>query len=236
MTAATAHQLWIERLTVPAYAVSEAARYARTTAQTINNWQRPAHNHAGAISRRDHGAAVSYLQLIEIGVVAAMRKSGVKLDRIKAAREFIAGEFGSTYPFAEYRFKTDGRHLFVDFDKLVGGRNSQKLVVVSEAGQLAWNQILSNLLREFDYDTALNKVSTWRVDGLNSPVCIDPRISFGAPQVDGVPTWILRERWDSGESLDDIADDYQLEPQLVWSALRFEGVEIDPDRPDQWVH
>ncbi len=230
------HQLWRERLNTPAYAVSEAARYARTTVQTISNWQDRGHNKRGAISDRARGSGLSYLQLIELGVVAAMRKSGVRLDRIKDARSYLAEEIGSEFPFAEYRFKTDGRHLFVDYDRIAGSKNSQKLVVVSEGGQLAWNQILSELLREFEYDSELNKVSAWRVAGYDSPVLIDPRVCFGAPQVGGIATWTLRERWASGENLEDIADDYDLEPQFVRSALRFEGLEVDPDRPSQWVH
>ena len=32
--------LWRERLNVPAYRVFEAARYARTSQQTIGNWER----------------------------------------------------------------------------------------------------------------------------------------------------------------------------------------------------
>jgi uncharacterized protein (DUF433 family) len=233
--AVAAHQLWTKRLTVPAYAVSEAARYARTSPQTINNWQRNG-NYAGIISERERGAGLSYLQLIEVGVVAAMRKSGVSLPKIKKARNYMADELGSDFPFAEYRFNTDGRELFVSHDQLEGDGDVEKLVTVSASGQLAWTKILAQLLQEFEYDDDLSKVSAWRVGGPDSPVRIDPRISFGAPQVDGTPTWVLRERWNAGESVGDIADDYQIKPQIVWSALRFENVEVDPDRPDRWVH
>jgi len=76
----------------------------------------------------------------------------------------------------------------------------------------------------------------WKVDGVDSPVRLDPRVAFGAPQVRGIPTWVVRERWMSGENLADIAGDYELEPQLVSSALHFEGIEVDPDRPSQWIH
>ena len=52
-TAQTA--LWRERLNVPAYRVFEAARYARTTQQTIGNWERLRGNRAGAVSKRGQG-------------------------------------------------------------------------------------------------------------------------------------------------------------------------------------
>jgi uncharacterized protein (DUF433 family) len=233
--ALAAHQLWTKRLTVPAYPVSEAARYARTTPQTINNWQRN-RKYAGIISDRESGTGLSYLQLIEVGVVAAMRKSGVKLPKIKQTRNYMANELKSDFPFAEYRFKTDGRELFVSHDQLDNNGDAEKLVTVSENGQLAWTKILAQLLQEFEYDDDFNKVSAWRVGGMDSPIRIDPRISFGAPQVSGTPTWVLRERWNAGESVGDIAEDYQISSQMVWSALRFEGVNVDPDRHDRWVN
>jgi uncharacterized protein (DUF433 family) len=234
MTAA--HQsLWRERLTAPAYQVGEAAKYARTSPQTIGNWQRIRGNRRGVITTRPARAALSYLQLIEVGVVAAMRKSGLKLPKIRESRDYLCEQFGTVFPFAHYRFKTDGKALFMDYDQIVKG-DKDKLLALNENGQLAWNEILSGLLQEFEYDPEIGTVLRWHVDGVDSPVRLDPRIAFGAPQVNGVPTWVLRERWNSGEGLSDIASDYELPPHLVSSALRFEGVEVDPDRPNQWIH
>src|SRR3974390_1243557 len=81
--------LWRERLTVPAYQVGEAAKYAQTTPQTIGNWEKLRGNRRGAVSHRAKRTALSYLQLIEVGVVAAMRKAGVRLPEIKRAREYL---------------------------------------------------------------------------------------------------------------------------------------------------
>jgi uncharacterized protein (DUF433 family) len=226
---------WRERLTVPAYRVFEAARYARTTQQTIGNWERIRSNRAGAVSKRDQREGLSYLQLIEVGVVAAMRKSGVTLERIRQAREYLCNALDTQYPFAHYRFKTDGRFLFMDYDQIVKS-DKDKLLALNENGQLAWNEILSALLHEFEYDTEVGTVLRWRVDGYDSPVRLDPRIAFGAPHVNGIATWVLRERWKSGESLADIAEDYELPQHFVVAALSFEEIDIDPDRPNKWTH
>lgn len=227
--------LWRERLNAPAYQVAEAARYARTSQQTIGNWQKLRGNKAGAISGRQAREALSYLQLIEVGVVAAMRKSGISLRKIRQAREYLCAQFDTSYPFAHYRFKTDGKSLFMDYDQIVQ-REKEKLLALNEHGQLAWNEILSGLLQEFEYDTDIGTVLRWKVDGVDSPVRLDPRIAFGAPNVNGIATWILRERWQSGENLEDISSDYELPADLVLSALRFELVEVDPDRPKKWIH
>lgn len=233
---ATAHsELWRKRLKAPAYHVAEAARYARTSTQTIGNWQQARAHRRDVIGPRQKFAPLSYLQLIEVGVVSAMRKSGIKLPKIGQAREYLCSEFKHEFPFAHYRFKTDGKTLFMDYDQIVA-RDKDKLLALNEHGQLAWNEILSRLLQEFDYDPDIGTVIRWKVDGEDSPVRLDPRIAFGAPQVNGIATWVLRERWNSGENLSDIAADYELDPPLVSSALRFEGIEIDPTRPSQWLH
>lgn len=235
MTAAQTN-LWRERLRAPAYRVAEAARYARTTTQTIGNWQRIRGNRRGAIGVRWAQMPLSYLQLIEVGVVAAMRKSGVTLQKIRQAREYLCEQFSSEFPFAHYRFKTDGKSLFMDYEQIEASAK-EKLLALNEHGQLAWNEVLSHLLQEFEYNPEIgSSVMRWKVDGVDSPIRLDPRVAFGAPQVHGIPTWVLRERWMSGESLSDIAGDYELDPQLVSSGLRFEGIEVDPDRPGQWLH
>jgi uncharacterized protein (DUF433 family) len=228
--------LWRERIHVPAYRVVEAARYARTSTQTVGNWQMGRGNRSRAIAQRDKGASLSYLQLIEVGVVAAMRKAGVTLPKIREAREYLEHEFKSKFPFAEYRFNTDGKALFVTYDQMTGSKQRDKLLCVTQSGQLAWKEILSQRLQEFEYDTNLGKVVRWKVGGVDSPVRVDPRVSFGAPQVNGIATWVLRERWKSGESLDDIADDYDIKPEDVEAALRFEDVDVGPARPNLWPH
>jgi uncharacterized protein (DUF433 family) len=226
---------WRERLTVAAYRVTEAARYARTTKETIGNWQRIRGDRPAAISQRGEREGLSYLQLIEVGVVAAMRKSGVTLKKIREAREYLRKEFENEYPFAHYRFKTDGKVLVMDYDQIVAA-DKEKLIELNENGQLAWNDILSGLLHEFEYDSGIGTVLRWRVAGYDSPVRLDPRIAFGAPHVNGIATWVLRERWKSGESLADIAEDYELPRDMVTAALQFEQVELDPDRPNKWIH
>ena len=83
-------------------------------------------------------------------------------------------------------------------------------------------EMMSDRLAEFDYEYDLALV--WHVAGRNSPVKIDPRLSFGAPTVNGVPTWVLKGRWNAGESLDDIVEDFGISSGDALSALHFEGL------------
>lgn len=210
-------QPWRRRLLLPAYQIKEAADYAQISAQTVVAWHQI---EAALLKEREQRAALNYLQLIEVAVVAAFRKAGVQMKNIRKARNWAAHELKSEYPFAEYKFKENAKHLYLDSQQI---DVKEDIVVQADAeGQLEWASIIGRL-NEFEYE---NKgiVLQWHVAGKGSPIIIDPRISFGSPAIKGVATWILRGRYDAGESDTDIADDFGLERDEVREALRFEGV------------
>lgn len=214
---------WRRRLTLPAYQVKEAARYAGITPQTILNWQKATETAGSALSARDKGAGLSYLQLVEVAFVAALRKLGVKLNDIRNAHEYMAQKLNSEFPFAQHRFKTDGRDILMELPQFVPKTSKKCLVIVNKGGQTGWAEVLKSKFEEFEYlddEVAVR----WRPAGKSSPIQIDPRVSFGAPTVEGVPTWAIRGRWDAGESLEDIADDFSIDTKLVNEALVFEGL------------
>lgn len=219
---------WRRRLYVPFYKVSEAARYADSTVQTVGRWSK-----LNVISQRESRAELTYLQLIEVAVVAAMRKANIKLHKIKAAHDYFGKVLQSEYPFAEYRFKAVGGEIGMDFQQIDPASGINK--IIKSGGQLGWSDILKPLLREFVYEDEGIAVR-WHVAGLDSPILIDPQIAFGAPQVKGIATWSLRGRYDAGESVEDIGEDFGLDPNDVVSALTFEGLKPDMGRPSYWVN
>ena len=205
---------WKRRLYIPNYQVREAARYARIDPQTVAAWQKR------MLSERERRAELSYLQLIELAVVAAARKAGMKLKDIEAARKYSSAKLQSEFPFAEYEFKTDGKHLLFDDLELAEGKPGA-WVSADQGGQLVWKRIV-NRLREFEYENG--RAVRWRVAGPRSPIVIDPRVSFGAPTVQGIATWAIKGRYEAGESDQDIAEDFGIEVSDVRKALKFEGV------------
>lgn len=227
-------EFWRERLLLPAYGIGEAARYALISRQTVANWYRYGSNLRKPLSHKNKGEALSYMQLIEVAVVATFRKQSVSLHRIREAREFIADKLNCQYPFAEYRFKTDGRELFLDYVQIENRRGFGKLLRANQQGQLAWDEIIGSRLREFDYEHD-NIVIRWHPRGKDSRIVIDPRLAFGAPSILGTPIWVLRGRWDAGENLEDIAEDFNLKQIDIEKALEFEGVAIDVSRPRIWI-
>lgn len=221
--AAPAHEFWKQRLGVPNYRVSEAAEYAHISGQTIRNWQKLG-NRPSPLGSREPGKALSYLQLIELAVVASCRKAGMTLPKIRASREFLAEEFGDPHPFATQKLLTDGVDLMMEC--------GDELLVTNLKGQLAWKKIIEDRLKEFVYLDGV--AAQWHVAGHQSSVVIDPRVQFGRPSVRGIATWIIAARHDAGEDVPTIARDFGVPKSMVADALVFEGV--DTEAAKAWSH
>lgn len=73
---------------------------------------------------------------------------------------------------------------------------------------------------EFDGDS--KNALRIRPAGEASPVVIDPLIRFGRPAVVGVATERLWELYDAGESLEEIADSYEMDIGAVKAAVAYE--------------
>lgn len=218
---------WRKRLDIPAYPVGEAARYAQVSAQTVVAWHKSDKHRV--LSKKQDRERLSYLQLIELAVVAAFRQARIPLPSIRAARDYMKDELKSQHPFAEFEFKRFGKSLFTEVKE--SGRT--KLLKVTQAGQLAWQEIVGPVLQEFEYEHE-GVAIRWHVAGPSSPIIIDPRLSFGAPTVKGVPTWILKGRFDAGENDSAIAEDFGIDVKSVREALKFEGVL--PGQQRKWLH
>jgi uncharacterized protein (DUF433 family)/DNA-binding transcriptional MerR regulator len=225
MAALANQELWRKRLDIPAYQVGDAARYADISKQTVAAWHKIDQR---LLTLKESRARLSYLQLIEMAVVAAFRKAGFPLKEIRAAREYVQTQLKSTHPFAEFSFKRYGKSLFTQFE----AEGKANLIKANQAGQLAWQELIGPLLQEFEYEHE-GLVLRWHVAGPNSAVIIDPRISFGVPSVRGTPTWIIKGRFEAGEHDSEIAEDFNLGVAEVKEALKFEGV-LGGAKPKKW--
>lgn len=66
--------------------------------------------------------------------------------------------------------------------------------------------------------------AAWRpADNPDSPVRIDPETRFGRPSIRGISTEALWEQAESGASLEEIADDFDLELADVRWAVSYES-------------
>ena len=215
---------WRRRLYLPAYRISDAARYSDVAPQTVTHWHHGDGQFGPALPGHQKRQHLSYLQLVEIAFVATFRKLGVSLQRIRKARSYAGQVLNAEYPFAEYKWLTEGHHAMLDLIDVDVDASFGSLVVGDARGQIAWQELVGARFAQFDYEEDL--ALKWHVRGRDNPVVIDPRSSFGAPTVGGVPTWVLRGRWNAGESVSDIEDDFGLDGQAITHALAFEGIQL----------
>ena len=215
-------QPWFRRLYLPAYRLSDAARYAEAHPNTVASWH---YRGTPVLPGHERGKPLSYRQLIEDAFVSFFRRMGVKMGRIREARDYVAQIFAAEFPFAEYTFKTEGMHVLMEFNEFTPDSAFDQVIVADSDGQLAWESMLDDKFALFDYEYEI--ALRWHPAGRDSKVIVDPRISFGAPTVDGLPTWAIKGRHLAGESIKEIMEDFDIAEKAIFDALKFEKVELD---------
>lgn len=262
---------WMRDLYLPAYQVSEAAKYVGVHPNTISAWH---YRGDPVLPGRTKGRMLSYLELIEVAFVAFFRKLGIPMElvrnarnyqdlvlddkrqdngnsevyetlpgdsktgaffffaEISAAKNFERGErefnvhrIEVEYPFASLRFKTEGLHILTEYHRLDPSAPIWKRSMSSDTlRRLNWVHITGNQFADFDYSHGI--VSRWHLAGRDSQVLIDPRITFGDPTVSGLSTWVILGRYNAGETIPEIMDDFEISETAVRDALAFEGIRV----------
>ena len=215
------------------YTIAEAAGLTRVNVSTLRTWSlgraHPYKAHAAYRSviipadpkRPDK---LSFINVVETHVLAGLRKvHRVPLGRIRKAISWLRNETGMQHPLAELDIETDGRDVFARF--------IERLVSASEGGQVVFPEVVGVYLQRMDRDA--HKIPTrfypftYSTPSSNSPrdVVVDPAVAFGRPIIKGtrIPTSAILERFNAGESQAVIADDYQLAPNLIEEAVRYES-------------
>jgi len=144
------------------------------------------------------------------------------LRKIRDARTYFSRVLNSDTPFATQDFETDGVDILQEMGTPGGETISDKLLVANSNGQLAWAEFLGDQFLEFQYGDGI--VISWQVNGPESEIVIDPKLSFGAPTIRGIMTRAIKNEWVTGSTLELIAEDFDIPIEVVREALRFEGI------------
>jgi len=222
-------EAWERRLYLPAYRYAEAARLVQTTSQTITRWyhgyESPGHRMRPVLPLQQSGL-LSYMQVVEVAFVADFRRLGVRLAGLRRAHQYLRKTFQVEYPFAQLDVKTHGVSVLAEYAAHEGGRTLCRLIAAERGGQSVWPEAIQERFDQFDYEHQL--AVRWHPRGREYPILVDPRIAFGAPVIEpaGIATWIIRERYEAGEEIPEIEDDFGVTPEQIAAALAFEGVEL----------
>ena len=153
-------------------------------------------------------------------------KHNVPLPKVRDAMSYLRDEFQSAHPLAEYAFEERrGIDLII--------REGNNILNISRRGQFAFKEIIEKYLTRIEYDSNkgiaahLYPYLTRHPKELEDEpklVLIDPRISFGKPVLVGVgvPTAVIADRNDAGESIGELAKDYGCEASIIKQAIDYE--------------
>jgi uncharacterized protein (DUF433 family) len=217
---------------LPRYTVPEAAHYLRMSENTLKTWvsgrSYPVaggeRQWEGLIHRPDGGdPKLSFSNLIEAHVLLALRKQyRVKMKEVRTALEYANRTLGIERILLSPQLRAMRGNLFL--------QRLNELTNVGKGGQAAMPEILAAYLERIDWDLAgpARMFPLTRAEHLDAPkiLAIDPRIAFGRPVVErkAIKTSAIAERFQAGESMADLAEDYDLEVFEVEEAIRYEAL------------
>jgi uncharacterized protein (DUF433 family) len=220
---------------IATYGIWESAHLLKIPPNTLRSWiygrPYPTKSRGTRISQPliaipdENLPLLSFVNLVEAHVLDAIRyKHKIPLYKVKNAIERLRTKYGSKHPLAEYWFQQIGPDLIAE----IAGQAEN----VSSHGQLEMREIISAYLKRIERDPTNAAVALYpyltrhpqQVESEQKLVVIDPRISFGKAILVGVgvPTAVIADRNEAGESVDELAKDYGCEASEIAQAIEYE--------------
>ncbi|ODS99104.1 MAG: hypothetical protein ABS56_02675 [Lautropia sp. SCN 69-89] len=214
----------------PAYGLTEAARYLRLPAATLRTWLvgrayprggEQATFHPLITPANRQPLLLSFYNLIEAHVLRALRtEHGVALNELRKAISYAEKRLNLHRLLLSSELRAHAGEIFLD--------RYVELINLSASGQLAMRKMFEDHLRRVEWDEWKFPIRLYPyVDAthrdLKRPIAIDPHIAFGRPIVQraGVSTAAITERIDAGETIEDLANDYDLSPDEIEQAVLY---------------
>ena len=207
---------------MPSYSVAEAALYLRLPSSTLRAWiGRQSGFEPLICPAQEKPLTLSFINLIEAYVLASIRrKHRVSMNKIRKGLNFISEKYPSENPLAKKNFETDGLHLFL--------REAGLVYDISRGhGQIMLEDVIKDYMQRIERDLDGLPIKLYPFSGSGEPneprsILIDPKISFGRPILYdiSIPVEIISERYRAGESIEELAGDYECNKQKIEEAIR----------------
>jgi uncharacterized protein (DUF433 family) len=212
----------------PVYGLVEAAGYLGVRSDRVRAWldgyERAKVPYPPVVRDAHTGSdVVTWGEFVELGYLREYRRKGVSLQRLRPVIEALRREFDTLYPLATARPFLMGQELVLELQEEYDLPSA--IAIVVRSGQtVALTPEARRFVRKVEFDAAAvgGAVCRLRPAGPASPVVIDPLVRFGRPSVNGVATERLWELHDAGESVEEIADGYDLAAEAVRAAVAYE--------------
>lgn len=214
----------------PAYGLAEAARYVRVPAATLRTWLIGRDYPKGDSKATFHPLIkpahrkpiqLSFYNLVEAHVLRALRtEHGVALNELRKAIAFAEKRLQVHRLLLSQELRTHAGQVFLD--------RYVELINLSASGQLAMRKMFEDHLARVEWDAWKFPVRLYpyvsaAVRPAERSIAIDPQVAFGRPIVQraGISTIAIANRLDAGESVDAIAEDYDLSREEVEQAVLY---------------
>jgi uncharacterized protein (DUF433 family) len=215
----------------PAYSLTEAARYLRLPVATLRSWAL-GRQYPTAQGRADFRPLIkpasrkppwlSFSNLIEAHVLRSLRTDhGISVKELRSALSYAERSLGIDRLLLRPELLADAGRLFLD--------RYGELIDLTASGQLAMRRLFDEHLQRIEWDSSRFPIRLYpflsaSAPSAGRPILIDPRIAFGRPVVAsrGITTSTIAERVDAGETVKDIAADYDLAQSEIEQAVVYE--------------
>lgn len=167
--------------------------------------------------------ALSFLNLVELKLIGEFRRLGLPLQYIRRVVDVLEQSYNWNHPLACRRLLTDGSSIFAEIDQ------DGEFACIEVAGRRPGHVVLEEVIRPFFKDVEFydetDLARRWYPAGPEGRIVVDPAIALGEPTIAdfGVPTALLSELASAGDSVQDIADWYEVPAEDVARAVSFEG-------------
>lgn len=226
------------RFQTPLYTVTEAARIVDVPASTLASWAK------GYVRRfpdrsdvvgepiitytTPDGArrpSIPFVGLTEALVLAAIRRSGVPMQRIRPALQALAEQIGVEHALASERLYTDGAELLYDYAEAHRDADDAQVashLVVVRSGQRVFTEAIQEYLQRIVYSedgyARLIHVPVFR----QAEVVVDPTRSFGSPIFERGGTRVddVLQRFWAGDSLEELFLEFGVPQDQLEDVLR----------------
>jgi uncharacterized protein (DUF433 family) len=213
------------RFDTPLYTTADAARAVGVSPATRSNWAkgyarprpgRPTVKGAPVVTAFPSSGlrqpTIPFVGLSEALVLAAVRRSGVPLQRVRPALEVLSKDLGIDHALASRRLYSDGAEILFDYAERSSDPDAplvRQLLVVRNQ-QRVFSEAVEQYLRLIEYasDGYVRRV---RLPGYQeADVVADPDRSFGQPIFShgGAKVTDVLERFWAGEDLDTLVAEF----------------------------
>jgi uncharacterized protein (DUF433 family) len=217
---------------IPAYSFREVAGSIGVPPSTLRAWCVGQSNFRPVLtlpSDWNDYHALSFFNLIEANVVAELRREHkVSMGRVRTALEFLSQNVPVAHPLVE-------KELSVTPNQRVYIIHEGRRIDISAGGQWPLDAVVRNLLRRVHrgpqgilmfYPRITPPRNVVIAEDDYAPIVVNPEVCFGRPVIagTGIPTDVIADRYLGGDSIEKMAEDYDLSEDHIRAALRFERV------------